>query len=221
MTTVVGLLTLCFMSITIGVDLGVALAKGVFISMVCVFTILPTLIIWCDRAIRATAKPYLQPRLGALARFGHRMRWPILVLFIALFAASAVTAADTPVAYTLSKEDPIADVFPTQNQIVLVYRNSDEAAAARIAADVAEEDFVRSVSSHSETIGKQRTIEDMEAALAQMNEGGLALDRDFLELVYFLAHGGEATPTMTLAQFVDFIESRLTQIGRASCRERV
>lgn len=207
MTTVVGLLTLCFMSITIGLDLGVALAKGVFISMVCVFTILPTLIIWCDRAIRATAKPYLQPRLGALARFGHRMRWPILVLFIALFAASAVTAADTPVAYTLSKEDPIADVFPTQNQIVLVYRNSDEAAAARIAADVAEEDFVRSVSSHSETIGKQRTIEDMEAALAQMNEGGLALDRDFLELVYFLAHGGEATPTMTLAQFVDFIGS--------------
>lgn len=214
MTTVVGLLTLCFMSITIGLDLGVALAKGVFISMVCVFTILPTLIIWCDRAIRATAKPYLQPRLGALARFGHRMRWPILLLFIALFAASAVTAAGTPVAYTLSKEDPIADVFPTQNQIVLVYRNSDEEAAARIAADIAGEDFVRSVSSHSETIGKQHTIEDMEAALSQMDEGGLSLDRDALELVYFLAHGGEATPTMTLAQFVDFIGSNETMSSR-------
>ncbi|WP_285069499.1 efflux RND transporter permease subunit [Pauljensenia sp. UMB1177] len=66
MTTVVGLLMLCFMSLLIGMDLGIALAKGVFLSMVSVFTILPTLILWCDRAIEKTAKPYLRANFHPL-----------------------------------------------------------------------------------------------------------------------------------------------------------
>ena len=44
-TTIVGLLVLVFMSFKIGQDMGVVLAKGVFISLICIFTILPGLVI--------------------------------------------------------------------------------------------------------------------------------------------------------------------------------
>ena len=45
-TTIVGLLVLLLMSFTIGRDIGLVISKGVFLSLVCVFTVMPTLIIW-------------------------------------------------------------------------------------------------------------------------------------------------------------------------------
>lgn len=50
-TTIVGLLCLVFMNFTIGVDMGVVLAKGVIISLICVFTVLPGLIILFDKPL--------------------------------------------------------------------------------------------------------------------------------------------------------------------------
>ena len=55
-TTVVGLLALVFMSFKIGFDMGVVLAKGVFLSVVCAFLILPGLILLFSNAIEKTAK---------------------------------------------------------------------------------------------------------------------------------------------------------------------
>lgn len=207
MTTVVGLLMLCNMSLGIGMDLGIALAKGVFLSMLCVLTVLPALILALDEWILATAKPYWHPSLAPLARLEHRFRRPIVLVFIALFAGSALTAAGTPVAYTLSKDDPIADVFAKDNPIVVVYANADEDAAAALAASLETRTGVRSVASQPSTIGKQRDLADMKAALAQTGDGSLALDDRALSLVYFLAHDGTATERMTLAQFVAFVRS--------------
>lgn len=64
-TTVVGLLVLLLMTFTIGRDIGLVLAKGVFFSLVCVFTVMPSMIIWCDDLIKKTDKDYLkQTRLA-------------------------------------------------------------------------------------------------------------------------------------------------------------
>ncbi len=59
-TTVVGLLVLLLMSFTIGRDIGLVLAKGVLLSLICVFTVMPTMIIWCDDLIMMTDKQYLK-----------------------------------------------------------------------------------------------------------------------------------------------------------------
>ena len=65
LTTVVGLLALVFMTYKIGMELGIVLAKGVFISMICVFTILPSLILWGDGLVEKTAKKSIPcPRTG-------------------------------------------------------------------------------------------------------------------------------------------------------------
>ena len=51
MTTIIGLLVLLMMSFTIGRDIGLVISKGVFLSLVCVFTVMPTLILWFDEAV--------------------------------------------------------------------------------------------------------------------------------------------------------------------------
>lgn len=61
-TTVVGLLVLLLMSFTIGKDIGLVLSKGVFLSLICVFTVMPSMIIWCDSLLRKTDKDYLKSK---------------------------------------------------------------------------------------------------------------------------------------------------------------
>lgn len=68
LTTFVGLLALIFMSFTIGKDMGLVLAKGVLFSLICIFTLLPTLIIWSDKLLKITDKKYL------LAKIKNRKR---------------------------------------------------------------------------------------------------------------------------------------------------
>ena len=55
-TTIVGLLVLVFMSFKIGADIGIVLAKGVAFSMLCVFTVLPALILLSYKLIKKTEK---------------------------------------------------------------------------------------------------------------------------------------------------------------------
>ena len=64
-TTVVGLLMLLFMSFTIGTDLGLVMAKGIFFSWVCVFTVMPCLILWCDKLLHTTSKEYIRQKRRA------------------------------------------------------------------------------------------------------------------------------------------------------------
>ena len=65
-TTVVGLLVLLLMSFTIGTDIGLVLSKGVFLSFICVFTVMPTMIIWCSDLLLKTDKTYLKQQRLAL-----------------------------------------------------------------------------------------------------------------------------------------------------------
>lgn len=67
-TTIAGLLVLLLMSLTIGADIGLVLAKGVFLSYICVFTVMPTMIIWLADLLKKTDKNYLKQK--KLARNG-------------------------------------------------------------------------------------------------------------------------------------------------------
>jgi predicted RND superfamily exporter protein len=63
-TTVVGLLVLVLMSFTVGKDIGFVLSKGIFLSFVCVFTVLPTLILWCYKLLFVTDKTAIAKKLN-------------------------------------------------------------------------------------------------------------------------------------------------------------
>ena len=63
-TTIVGLLVLLLMSFTIGKDIGLVISKGVFLSLVCVFTVMPSLILWFDELIYKLDKDNLKKRFA-------------------------------------------------------------------------------------------------------------------------------------------------------------
>lgn len=204
MTTFIGLMMLLFMSFKIGADLGGVLAKGVICSMICVFTVLPALIILFAKPIEATGKPIPHLPTDKLAAFGHRWRRPIAVAFACLFVAAFYLQSQTPISYSTAKSDPIAQVFPTKNTTVVVYHNSDEAQAAQMAAQLQKDSDVTAVDSYATTIGAQRTADDMEAWLKK-NADADTLSTDVLKMVYYdyFQHG--ATPAITLGEFITFM----------------
>ena len=59
-TTIIGLLVLLIMSFTIGRDIGLVISKGVFFSLVCVFTVMPSLILWFDELLNILDKENLK-----------------------------------------------------------------------------------------------------------------------------------------------------------------
>ena len=84
-TTIVGMLMLAFMSFTIGADMGFVIAKSIFISLVCVFGVMPALILRFDQWIVKTKKPVLSLKMNAIGRFSYQVRYVIVVFFVISF----------------------------------------------------------------------------------------------------------------------------------------
>ena len=84
-TTIVGLLALVFMSFTIGKDLGFVLAKGVLFSLLCIFFVLPSLILMFDKWIVKTKKKSPNINLEKLGKYSYKIRYIAVPLFIIVF----------------------------------------------------------------------------------------------------------------------------------------
>lgn len=204
MTTVVGMIMLVFMSFRIGRDLGVVLAKGVFLSMISVCTFLPALILASTDLIFKYNKRYFDPNMDPLARFARRFHRPIALLFVLLFAGSYILQARTPFSYTLFQDDPVADVFPLENQIVLLYSNEDEEAVAKIADDLMEEDHTRSVMSYSTTLARGYTVRELADVMTDMGSD-TKIDPSMLKIIFYDKYSGGALPNISAGELFSFL----------------
>lgn len=203
-TTVVGLLMLVFMSFKIGFDLGIVLAKGVFLSMVCVFTFLPGLILLFDKAIKKTAKPVPDFSMRRLAVFSSKFRYAIVGVFLVLLVGSFLLKGNTRYTYTMVQEDAISEVFPTSNQIVMLYDNRDEQAVTAMAEQLENNTYVTGVSNYSTTIGREYTA----GALVKELEGldtGMDLDASLLNILYYHYYKDGQTGSITASDFLNFL----------------
>ncbi len=87
-TTVAGFVALCFMSFTLGLDLGIVMAKGVVFGVVGCVTILPSMILVFDRAVHKTKHRPIIPDLGVIAGWIVRhYKWFAAVFLIVLIPA--------------------------------------------------------------------------------------------------------------------------------------
>ena len=83
-TTVAGFIALCFMTFTLGRDLGIVMAKGVILGVISCVTVLPSLILVLDKPLQKTKHRSLIPNMNGFAK-GIVKVFPIfLVLFVAL-----------------------------------------------------------------------------------------------------------------------------------------
>ena len=177
-TTIVGLLALLFMSFAIGRDMGIVLAKGVLISLLCIFTALPGMIVKLDGPLRRTQKKALHFPTAPLMRFVARARFILIPVVAAVIVGAFFLKDGVPVNYIKMFDNPdqekIEAVFGLENQTVVLYDKNtpDEAVCSFIEALEARED-VRSVEDYSNTVGLPLTYSElaagfgMEPALAQ------------------------------------------------------
>lgn len=115
-TTIAGFIALCFMSFTLGLDLGIVMAKGVLLGVIGCVTILPAMILGCDKAINRLRHKSLVPDMGKVSKFIIK-RFPVfLVIMLALAAPAVYGYTHTSVYYdlTLSLPENLDSVVSTK-----------------------------------------------------------------------------------------------------------
>ena len=105
-TTVAGFIALCFMSFTLGLDLGIVMAKGVIFGVIGCVTILPSLILTFDRALEKTMHRDVMPGFDKLAAFIVNHSWIFIIIFLALLGPAIYGQSHTSVYYDLSDTLP-------------------------------------------------------------------------------------------------------------------
>ena len=101
-TTVAGFIALCFMSFTLGRDLGIVMAKGVLIGVVCCVTNLPAMILLFHRAINKTKHRPLMPSFRLIPKFVQKCYPVILIAFVLIWIPAIKGYRGTGVYYDLA-----------------------------------------------------------------------------------------------------------------------
>ena len=218
LTTIVGLLMLVFMKFKIGMDLGVVLSKGVLCSLICNFTVLPTLLLWFHKRVIYSKKKILPLPTDGLAGFSMRHRVPLAVLFVLLFAGAFVLHYRTPISFSMDNTNRVSEVFPQKNTTVVLYDNRDEDFIVALSDSIAADTNVEMVLSYPSLLLREYTAHQMFDAVNElssltredenlMDSTGLAamLTEDMLRLVFYTHYAGRRTLKMSLEEMAGFL----------------
>lgn len=105
-TTIAGFVALCFMSFTLGMDLGIVMAKGVVFGVLCCVTVLPAMIMIFDKPLEKTKHRQLIPDFPKVSEFLVRHHKTFAFLCVALFIPFAYFQANAKVYYNLDASLP-------------------------------------------------------------------------------------------------------------------
>lgn len=101
-TTVAGFVAMCFMTFTLGLDLGIVMAKGVIFGVIGCVTILPAMILTFDKAIQKTKHKALMPNMDKIGNFVTRKYGLFIVLFVVILIPALYGYTHTNVYYDLA-----------------------------------------------------------------------------------------------------------------------
>ena len=130
-TTIAGFIALCFMSFSLGMDLGLVMAKGVLLGVICCVTVLPAMILCLDKLIQKTSHKSLLPDIKKLGGFVTKHSAVFLIIALIALVPSFYGFTHTEVYYDLDSSLPadldsvaanrkLADEFNQQSTHVLM-----------------------------------------------------------------------------------------------------
>ncbi|MDE6924587.1 MAG: MMPL family transporter, partial [Acetatifactor sp.] len=116
-TTVAGFVALCFMSYTLGLDLGVVMAKGVVLGVIGCVTTLPSMILALDKVLEKTRHRSLLPDMKRISDFVTKQFYVFLILFVLILipAYSGYRQANKEVYYNLGDTLPADMAYVVAN----------------------------------------------------------------------------------------------------------
>ncbi len=106
LTTIAGFLVLCTMTLTLGSDLGLVMAKGVFLGVISVVTVFPSMILVCDKVIEASKHKNIIPNLSRVNDFVIKHNKVIFGIFIILLVPAYLANKKVNVYYKLDETLP-------------------------------------------------------------------------------------------------------------------
>ena len=101
-TTIAGFIALCFMSFTLGLDMGIVMAKGVVFGVICCVTVLPAMILIFDKAIEKTKHKVLLPDISRISSWVVNHFYVFIVLFVIILVPALYGYTHTDVYYDLA-----------------------------------------------------------------------------------------------------------------------
>ena len=165
LTTIIGFLALIFMQFRIGPDLGLALAKGVFISLVTEFTLMPIVILKMDNLIEKTEHKKFVPSFKKFGEFVLKHKNANLVIFFIImipcflasknnayyFGNSHIYGVDTKLG-----RDTVAieNEFGKSDTYVLLLPKGDLEKERKLSSDLKNIDEVSNIISYVDTVGE-------------------------------------------------------------------
>ena len=164
-TTVAGFVALCFMSFTLGLDLGVVMAKGVIFGVIGCVTILPSMILIFDNLIEKTKHKPLMPEFNRIPKFVAKHYGIFFAIFLVLLFPAIYGNNHTSVYYDLTQTLPdklesvqgakkVDEEFEMNSAyMLLVDKNLDSASMNQMIKELKNTDGILSVLSTDSLIG--------------------------------------------------------------------
>ncbi len=127
LTTIAGLISLFFMSFTIGFDIGMVLAKGILVSLLSVFLLMPSLIMIFSKALDKTSHKPISLGGGKIASFSISSRKVLPVIMVMIIAVACVLQFNNEYTFTgwddSEGQQKIVESFGNVNQAVVIIEN--------------------------------------------------------------------------------------------------
>jgi len=196
LTTIGGLFALSFMDFGIGKDLSIVLIKGVVLILICVFTLMPGLLMLFSKWIDKTKHKNLLPDVSFIGKFCAKARWVITPIFLVVLVGAYFLSAACPFTYTtmLRRDNmsermeayfEINDVFGSTNMIAILVPTGDYEAEAQILEELEACEGVKS------TMGLANTeLMDGVALTDSLNARELSevlgIDYEIVEMLYMM-----------------------------------
>ena len=208
MTTILGMSMLAFMDFKIGLDMGLVLSKGVFLSLVSIYFVLPALILSFDKLIHKTVKKVPLLHTYKLAGFELRLHMLIAVFFAVFFVASYFLSKRTEISFSNTWPTEITREFPPQNQTVLLYMTDEQEKLIPLIDSLANDSKVVTALSYPSIMLKERTADEMIGFIKEMSAmlpaGAGSIDSamlspDLLGIVYYAAAHPERNEKMSFS----------------------
>lgn len=179
-TTVAGFIALCFMSFTLGMDLGIVMAKGVVFGVLACVTILPSMILIFDKWIEKTSHRPLLPDFSKLPSFVAKHYIAILILFVIIWIPAVYGNQNTKVYYNLDETLPkdldsiaantkLNDTFQMNSTHMLLVDSQLEAKKiAEMTEEIKKLDGIKSVIGLDAMLGSEIPRELIPSRLTEM-----------------------------------------------------
>ena len=229
-TTVAGFVALCFMTFTLGLDMGIVMAKGVVIGVICCVTLLPSMILVLDKAIQKTSHRPIVPNFSKISSWIVKHSYIGLILFAVLIVPAYYGQSHNDVYYNLDSSLPkdLASIQANEKlqknfnmnttHMILLDSNLKDKDVRKIIKEIDELDGVKA------TIGLQSLVgAGMPKEMIPENIRSIIDDGEY-QLLFIMSEYKIATDEVNtqcdrINKILDKYDEKAMLIGEAPCTE--